>query len=110
MRKKVIYSVLLGLMASGQLIRADYIRPKENKRAEIPCYGLSKNGRLNIYGSPAFTVEKHVHALLSQMALKEKIGQMLTSLGWPMYERQGNTIRLIEQLVREVEEYHTGPL
>lgn len=44
------------------------------------------------------------------MTLEEKVGQMLTSLGWPMYERQGNTIRLTEQLVREIEEYHTGSL
>ena len=110
MKKKVICSVLLGLMASGQLIGADYIKPKKDKKTGISYYDLNKNGHLDIYENPAFAVEERVRALLSQMTLEEKVGQMLTSLGWPMYERQGNTIRLTEQLVREIEEYHTGSL
>lgn len=110
MKKKVICSVLLGLMVSGQLIGADYIKPKKDKKTGISYYDLNKNGHLDIYENPAFAVEERVRALLSQMTLEEKVGQMLTSLGWPMYERQGNTIRLTEQLVREIEEYHTGSL
>ena len=104
MKKKVICSVLLGLMVSGQLIGADYIKPKKDKKTGISYYDLNKNGHLDIYENPAFAVEERVRALLSQMTLEEKVGQMLTSLGWPMYERQGNTIRLTEQLVREIEE------
>lgn len=110
MRKKVICSVLLGLMVSGQLVGADYIKPKKDKKTGISYYDLNKNGHLDIYENPALAVEERVSALLSQMTLEEKVGQMLTSLGWPMYERQGNTIRLTEQLVREIEEYHTGSL
>ena len=110
MKKKVICSVLLGLMVSGQLIGADYIKPKKDKKTGISYYDLNKNGHLDIYENPAFAVEERVRALLSQMTLEEKVGQMLTSLGWPMYERQGNTICLTEQLVREIEEYHTGSL
>lgn len=89
---------------------ADYIKPKKDKKTGISYYDLNKNGHLDIYENPAFAVEERVRALLSQMTLEEKVGQMLTSLGWPMYERQGNTIRLTEQLVREIEEYHTGSL
>lgn len=110
MKKKVICSVLLGLMVSGQLVGADYIKPKKDKKTGISYYDLNKNGHLDIYENPALAVEERVSALLSQMTLEEKVGQMLTSLGWPMYERQGNTIRLTEQLVREIEEYHTGSL
>lgn len=110
MKKKVICSVLLGLMVSGQLVGADYIKPKKDKKTGISYYDLNKNGHLDIYENPAFAVEERVRALLSQMTLEEKVGQMLTSLGWPMYERQGNTICLTEQLVREIEEYHTGSL
>jgi beta-glucosidase len=110
MKKKVICSVLLGLMVSGQLVGADYIKPKKDKKTGIFYYDLNKNGHLDIYENPALAVEERVSALLSQMTLEEKVGQMLTSLGWPMYERQGNTIRLTEQLVREIEEYHTGSL
>ena len=108
MKKKVICSVLLGLMVSGQLVGADYIKPKKDKKTGISYYDLNKNGHLDIYENPALAVEERVSALLSQMTIEEKVGQMLTSLGWPMYERQGNTIRLTEQLVREIEEYHTG--
>ena len=110
MKKKVICSVLLGLMVSGQLVGADYIKPKKDKKTGISYYDLNKNGHLDIYENPTLAVEERVSALLSQMTLEEKVGQMLTSLGWPMYERQGNTIRLTEQLVREIEEYHTGSL
>lgn len=108
MKKKVICSVLLGLMVSGQLVGADYIKPKKDKKTGISYYDLNKNGHLDIYENPALAVEERVSALLSQMTIEEKVGQMLTSLGWPMYEHQGNTIRLTEQLVREIEEYHTG--
>lgn len=108
MKKKVICSVLSGLMVSGQLVGADYIKPKKDKKTGISYYDLNKNGHLDIYENPALAVEERVSALLSQMTIEEKVGQMLTSLGWPMYERQGNTIRLTEQLVREIEEYHTG--
>ena len=110
MKKKVICSFLLGLMVSGQLVGADYIKPKKDKKTGISYYDLNKNGHLDIYENPTLAVEERVSALLSQMTLEEKVGQMLTSLGWPMYERQGNTIRLTEQLVREIEEYHTGSL
>lgn len=108
MKKKVICSVLSGLIVSGQLVGADYIKPKKDKKTGISYYDLNKNGHLDIYENPALAVEERVSALLSQMTIEEKVGQMLTSLGWPMYERQGNTIRLTEQLVREIEEYHTG--
>lgn len=110
MKKKVICSVLLGLMVSGQLVGADYIKPKKDKKTGISYYDLNKNGHLDIYENPTLAVEERVSALLSLMTIEEKVGQMLTSLGWPMYERQGNTIRLTEQLAREIEEYHTGSL
>ena len=38
MKKKVICSVLLGLMVSGQLIGADYIKPKKDKKTGISYY------------------------------------------------------------------------
>ena len=44
------------------------------------------------------------------MTLEEKVGQMLTSLGWPMYERVGEDIRLTPQLEKEIGEYHIGSL
>ena len=60
MKKKVICSVLLGLMVSGQLVGADYIKPKKDKKTGISYYDLNKNGHLDIYENPAFAVEERV--------------------------------------------------
>ena len=49
MKKKVICSVLLGFMVSGQLVGADYIKPKKDKKTGISYYDLNKNGHLDIY-------------------------------------------------------------
>lgn len=110
MKLKYIILALLGLLTFIQLKGADYVKLREDKKTGVSYYDLNKNGRLDIYENPAFTIQERVSDLLSQMTLEEKIGQMLTSLGWPMYERQGNVIRLTEQLTKEIEEYHTGSL
>lgn len=110
MKLKYIILALLGLLTFIQLKGADYVKLREDKKTGVSYYDLNKNGRLDIYENPAFTIQERVSDLLSQMTLEEKIGQMLTSLGWPMYKRQGNVIRLTEQLTKEIEEYHTGSL
>lgn len=110
MKRRYIILVLLGLVTFVQLQGADYVKLKKDKKTGVLYYDLNKNGSLDRYENPVFTIQERVNDLLSQMTLEEKIGQMLTSLGWPMYERQGNTIRLTEQLTREIEEYHTGSL
>lgn len=110
MKLKYIILALLGLLTFIQLKGADYVKLRKDKKTGVSYYDLNKNGRLDIYENPAFTIQERVSDLLSQMTLEEKIGQMLTSLGWPMYERQGNVIRLTEQLTKEIEEYHTGSL
>lgn len=65
---------------------------------------------MDTYENPSAPVEYRVEHLLSQMTLEEKVGQMLTSLGWPMYERVGEDIRLTPQLEKEIGEYHIGSL
>lgn len=110
MKLKYIILALSGLLTFIQLKGADYVKLSKDKKTGVSYYDLNKNGRLDIYENPAFTIQERVSDLLSQMTLEEKIGQMLTSLGWPMYERQGSVIRLTEQLTKEIEEYHTGSL
>lgn len=51
---------------------------------------------MDTYENPTATIAARVDDLLSQMTLEEKVGQMLTSLGWQMYERTGDNIRLTE--------------
>ncbi len=41
------------------------------------------------YKDSSLSPEKRTEALLSQMTVEEKIGQMLCPLGWPMYEKIG---------------------
>ena len=67
---------------------------KKDKVTRLHFYDLNKNGRMDTYENPSAPVEYRVEHLLSQMTLEEKVGQMLTSLGWPMYERVGEDIRL----------------
>lgn len=110
MKGKYIILALLGFLTSIQLKGVDYVKLKKDRKTGVSYYDLNKNGCLDIYENPTFTIQERVSDLLSQMTLEEKIGQMLTSLGWVMYERQGNIIRLTEQLTKEIEEYHTGAL
>ena len=83
---------------------------KKDKVTRLHFYDLNKNGRMDTYENPSAPVEYRVEHLLSQMTLEEKVGQMLTSLGWPMYERVGEDIRLTPQLEKEIGEYHIGSL
>lgn len=83
---------------------------KKDKVTRLHFYDLNKNGRMDTYENPSAPVEYRVEHLLSQMTLEEKVGQMLTSLGWSMYERVGEDIRLTPQLEKEIGEYHIGSL
>lgn len=71
---------------------------------------FNKNGKKDTYENPAQATEKRVADLLSQMTLEEKVGQLLTPLGWPMYERKGNDILLTDKLKEEVKSRHIGML
>lgn len=65
---------------------------------------------MDIYENPTLDIESRVEDILSQMTLEEKIGQMLTSLGWHMYERVGDDVRLTKRLTEELDKYHIGSL
>ncbi len=86
------------------------IQPVKDKKTNISFFDLNKNGRLDIYENPTLDIESRVENLLSLMTLEEKTGQMVTSLGWHMYERVGNDIRLTERLTNELNNYHIGSL
>lgn len=83
---------------------------RKDKKQNVSYYDLNKNGKLDVYENPTADVDERVDDLLAQMTLEEKVGQMLTSLGWHMYERKGTEIKLTEQLSEELKHYHTGAL
>ena len=82
----------------------------KDKKTNILFYDLNKNGKMDIYENPTLDIESRVEDILSQMTLEEKVGQMLTSLGWHMYERVGDDVRLTKRLTEELDKYHIGSL
>lgn len=48
--------------------------------------------------------------LISRMTLKEKVGQLLSPLGWEMYERQGNKVKVSQKFKDLIAEKQAGML
>ena len=47
-----------------------------------------------VYKDPKATTENRVADLISKMTIKEKIGQLCSPLGWEMYEKTGNDVKV----------------
>ena len=88
----------------------EIVKLVKDKKTNILFYDLNKNGKMDIYENPTLDIESRVEDILSQMTLEEKVGQMLTSLGWYMYERVGDDVRLTKRLREELDKYHIGSL
>ena len=88
----------------------EIVKLVKDKKTNILFYDLNKNGKMDIYENPTLDIESRVEDILSQMTLEEKVGQMLTSLGWHMYERVGDDVRLAKRLTEELDKYHIGSL
>lgn len=105
---KRVFLCFATLLISGVLQSENHIVPKIDNQTGISYYDLNKNNRLDIYENSSCSIKERVDNLMSQMTLEEKIGQMQTSLGWPMYERRGDSVYLTDLLTYEIEELHTG--
>lgn len=88
----------------------EIVKLVKDKKTNILFYDLNKNGKMDIYENSTLDIESRVEDILSQMTLEEKVGQMLTSLGWHMYERVGDDVRLTKRLTEELDKYHIGSL
>ncbi len=71
---------------------------------------FNKNGKQDIYENPKLTTDERIRDLMSQMTLEEKVGQLLTPYGWPMYERKGSEIMITDLLKNDVTQRHIGSL
>jgi beta-glucosidase len=71
---------------------------------------FNKNGKQDRYENPKLSNEERIIDLMAQMTLEEKVGQLLTPYGWPMYERKGNTIIITDELKKDVTQRHIGSL
>lgn len=68
------------------------------------------NAQKLLYKDPGAPVEKRVQDLLGRMSIEEKIGQLSVLLGWEMYEKQGNDIRVSDAFKKALAEQHAGML
>lgn len=71
---------------------------------------FNKNGVKDAYENQDAPTEQRVNDLLQRMTLEEKVGQLLTPMGWPMYECKGNAIVMTDVLKKDVANRHIGGL
>ncbi|MBT34126.1 MAG: beta-glucosidase [Thalassobius sp.] len=62
------------------------------------------------YKNPELKTEERVADLIGRMTLEEKVGQLLTLLGWEMYAKDGKKVDASEQFKKAVQERHIGML
>ena len=60
------------------------------------------------YKNAKAPVEARVKDLLQRMTLEEKVGQLNTLLGWPMYEKNGNVVGISATFKEEITKRHIG--
>lgn len=71
---------------------------------------FNKNGAKDVYEDPQADTEARIDDLMRQMTLEEKAGQLLVQLGWPLYERQGEELRLTEEAEKVLVKQGSGGL
>jgi beta-glucosidase len=62
------------------------------------------------YKNPKAAVEDRVKDLLSKMTVEEKAGQISTFLGWPMYEKNGNSVAVSQEFKILLKDQNAGML
>lgn len=60
------------------------------------------------YKNAKAPVEARVKDLLQRMTLEEKVGQLNTLLGWPMYEKKGDAVGISATFKEEISKRHIG--
>ncbi len=62
------------------------------------------------YHDPSLSPEKRTAALLKQMTLEEKVGQLVCPLGWPMYERTDTEVTISDAYRQFIDNQNGGML
>lgn len=60
------------------------------------------------YKNPQLSVEERTRHLLSLMTIEEKVGQLLCTLGWEMYEKNGDQVTHSRKFEELLAQYHVG--
>lgn len=105
----LIISTLIFIPVGGQTKYQS--RSIKDKQYGVSYYDFNKNKKLDAYENSTLDIDTRVEDLLAQMTIEEKVGQLLTTLGWHMYKRvDDNKIELTNQLSKELEQYQIGSL
>jgi beta-glucosidase len=67
-------------------------------------------GDTPLYKNPKASIPDRANDLLKRMTVEEKTGQLLTLLGWEMYEHDGGHVRISEKFKKAVANQKMGAL
>lgn len=63
-----------------------------------------------LYKNPKASITDRVNDLLGRMTIEEKTGQLVTLLGWEMYENAGGKLKVSDKFKKAVASQHLGSL
>lgn len=71
---------------------------------------LSAQQNIPVYKNAHAPVAQRVKDLIGRMTVEEKIGQLSTLLGWPMYEKNGGEVNASDEFKKAIATQHIGML
>jgi beta-glucosidase len=71
---------------------------------------VNQDTKAPLYKNSKAPIEARVNDLIGRMTVQEKIGQLMTQLGWEMYDKKADKISVSEKFKKAVAEQHIGNL
>ena len=76
----------------------------------LTIQGQNKPSKKAPYKNASLTIDERVNDLLPRMTIEEKVGQLLSPLGWKMYEKTGDKVQVSEHFRADIAKRHIGML
>lgn len=100
------YAILLLALSTCTVTMAQTCQPSPAKQQKP----LSSDTKAPLYKNAKAPIDARVNDLINRMTVKEKIGQLMTQLGWEMYDKKGEKVSVSEKFKKAVAEQHIGNL